>query len=86
MCPLELAVAMRDRMSVDYLSCLAKASSMVVVVGALASTVVIVRRQPNALEVVVTPSRNPYTLAQACHDTSEDMVVVLTTSLECCQT
>lgn len=59
---------------------------MVVVVGALALAAVIARRQQNALEVVATPNRNLYTLAQEFHDTSEDMVVVLTTSLGCCQT
>ena len=58
---------------------------MAVVVGASASTVVIARRQQNALEVVATPNQTPYTLAQAYHGMSEDMTVVLTTSLECCQ-
>jgi hypothetical protein len=83
--PLEFAVVEVDRMSVDFLSYSATASSMVVVVDALVSMVVIVRKRPSALEVVVTPSQNLDTPVLVYHDMSEGTIVVLTTSLECCQ-
>jgi hypothetical protein len=83
--PLEFAVIEVGRMSVDFLSYSATASSMVVVVDALVSMVVIVRKQLSALEVVATPSQNLDTPVPVYHDMSEGMIVVLTTSLECCQ-
>jgi hypothetical protein len=83
--PLEFAVIEVDRMSVDFLSYSATASSMAVVVDALVSVVVIVRKQLNALEVGVTPSQNLDTPVPVYHDMSEGMIDVLTTSLECCQ-
>ena len=83
--PLELAVLRVDRTSVDFLAYSATASSMVVVVDVLVSMVVIVRKQLTALEVVATPSQNLDTPVPVCHDMSEGMIVVLTTSLEYCQ-
>lgn len=55
------------------------------VVDVLVSMAVIVRKQLSALEVVATPSQILDTPVLVCHDTSEGMTVVLTTSLECCQ-
>jgi hypothetical protein len=72
-------------MFVGFLSYLAMASSMVVVVDVLVSVVVIVKKQLTALEVVATPIRNPDTPVLVYHGMSEGMLVVLTTSLEYCQ-
>jgi len=72
-------------MSVGFLSYLAMASSMVIVVDALVAVVVIVRKQLIASEVVATPSQNLDTPVLVYHDMSEGMVVVVTTSLEYCQ-
>jgi type III secretory pathway component EscU len=83
--PFEFAVTEVDKMSVDFLSYSATASSMVVTVDALVSMVVIVGKQLSALEVVVTPSQNRDTPVPVYHDMSEGTIVVLTTSLECCQ-
>jgi hypothetical protein len=83
--PLDSAVTEVDRMSVDFLSYSAKASSMAVVVDVLVSVVVIVRKQQSALEVVATPNQNLDTPVPVYHGMSEGTIAVLTTSLECCQ-
>lgn len=58
---------------------------MAAVVDVLVSTVVIARKQLTALELVATPSRILDTPVPVYHDMNEGMIVVLTTSLECCQ-
>ena len=72
-------------MSVDFLSYSVTASSMAVVVDALVSMAVTVRKLMTALEVAVTPSQNLDTPVPVCHGMSEGMVVVPTTSLGCYQ-
>lgn len=80
-CQFESAVEVVDRMSVGSPAYSAMASSMVATVDDLASTMAIAKRRPNALEAVVIPSQNPYTLVLACHDMNEGTSVVQTTSL-----
>lgn len=58
---------------------------MAVVVDVLVLMVVIARKQLTALELVATPNQNLDTPVLVYHDMSEGMIVVLTTSLKCCQ-